>query len=147
MIAIGSRVSRDLEVPGRELAGIRPAMDYLYQRNRWVAAQQGRPSREPAPGREITARGKRVIVVGGGDTGMDCISNAHREQAKSVIMLDVYAQLADGRSDPRYPWPLPPKRTRSHLRARRGRQAPLGHRGHRLRRQGRRASATSTPAR
>ena len=46
VIAIGSRVSRDLEVPGRELAGIHPAMDYLYQRNRWVAAQQGRPSRD-----------------------------------------------------------------------------------------------------
>jgi glutamate synthase (NADPH/NADH) small chain len=111
VIAIGSRVSRDLVVPGRELAGIRPAMDYLYQRNRWVAAEQGRPTREPVPGREITAHGKRVIVVGGGDTGMDCISNAHRERAKSVILLDVYAQLADGRSDPRYPWPLPPKRT------------------------------------
>jgi glutamate synthase (NADPH) small chain len=111
VIAIGSRVSRDLDVPGRALTGIRPAMDYLYQRNRWVAAQQGRPAREVQPGREITARDKRVIVVGGGDTGMDCISNAHREQAKSVVMLDVYAELADGRSDPRYPWPLPPKRT------------------------------------
>ena len=93
MIAIGSRVSRDLDVPGRELDGIHPAMDYLYQRNRWVAAQQGRPTREPEPGRELSARGKRVLVIGGGDTGMDCISNSHREQARSVIMLDVYAQL------------------------------------------------------
>jgi glutamate synthase (NADPH/NADH) small chain len=113
VIAIGSRVSRDIDVPGRELAGVRPAMDYLYQRNRAVARQQGRPARDPQPGREISAAGKRVIVIGGGDTGMDCISNAHRERAKSVIVLDVYADLAYGKADPRYPWPLPPKRTPS----------------------------------
>jgi glutamate synthase (NADPH/NADH) small chain len=113
VIAIGSRVSRDLDAPGRELDGIHFAMDYLYQRNRWVAAQEGRPSRAPAPGTEITAKDKKVIVIGGGDTGMDCISNSHREGARSVIMLDVYAALpADGR-DPRHPWPLPPKRTPS----------------------------------
>jgi glutamate synthase (NADPH/NADH) small chain len=111
VISIGSRVPRELTVPGRELAGIHPAMDYLYQRNRWVAAQQGRPSRAPAPGTEITARDKRVIVIGGGDTGMDCISNSHREQARRVVMLDVYDQLPAGREDARHPWPLPPKRT------------------------------------
>jgi glutamate synthase (NADPH/NADH) small chain len=110
VIAIGSRVSRELDVPGHELGGIHPAMDYLYQRNRWVAAQQGRPSREPEPGGEISAAGKKVLVIGGGDTGMDCISNSHREQARSVVVLDVYAQLPD-RGDPRAPWPLPPKRT------------------------------------
>ncbi len=111
VVAIGSRVSRDLIAPGRELAGIHFAMDYLYQRNRWVAAQEGRPSKPPAPGTEITAAGKRVIVVGGGDTGMDCISNAHREGARSVVMLDVYAELPPDGRDPRHPWPLPAKRT------------------------------------
>jgi glutamate synthase (NADPH/NADH) small chain len=111
VVAIGSRVSRDLDAPGRELGGIHLAMDYLYQRNRWVAAQEGRLFRATEPGTEITAAGKRVIVVGGGDTGMDCISNSHREGARSVIMLDVYAALPEDGDDPRHPWPLPPKRT------------------------------------
>jgi glutamate synthase (NADPH/NADH) small chain len=112
VVSTGSRVHRDLDAPGRELAGIHFAMPYLYQRNRWVAAQEGRPSQPVAPGTEITAAGKRVIVVGGGDTGMDCISNSHREGALNVTMLDVYATLEDGH-DPRHPWPMPPKRTPS----------------------------------
>jgi glutamate synthase (NADPH/NADH) small chain len=111
VIAIGSRVSRDLDAPGRELRGIHFAMDYLYQRNRWVAAQEGRPSRAPEPGTEISAAGKKVIVIGGGDTGMDCISNSHREGAESVVVLDVYAEMPADGPDARHPWPLPPKRT------------------------------------
>jgi glutamate synthase (NADPH) small chain len=109
VIAIGSRVSRDVAAPGRENTGIHFAMDYLYQRNRWVAEHEGRPFRPTDPERVITAAGKKVIVIGGGDTGMDCISNAQREGAESATILDVYAELLD--SDPRHPWPLPPKRT------------------------------------
>jgi glutamate synthase (NADPH) small chain len=111
VVTIGSRVSRDLDAPGRDLKGIHFAMDYLYQRNRWVAAEEGRPFKAPEPGTEISAAGKKVIVIGGGDTGMDCISNSHREGAQSVVMLDVYAQLPENGHDPRHPWPLPPKRT------------------------------------
>jgi glutamate synthase (NADPH/NADH) small chain len=113
VVTIGSRQSRDLNAPGRDLRGIHFAMNYLYQRNRAVAAEQGRPSRPPAPGTEITAAGKQVIVIGGGDTGMDCISNSHREGASKVTMLDVYEELPPDGHDPRHPWPLPPKRTSS----------------------------------
>jgi glutamate synthase (NADPH) small chain len=111
VMAIGSRVHRDLEIPGRELAGVHFAMEYLYQRNRHVARLEGREAPAPAPGEQIVAEGKRVVVVGGGDTGMDCISNALREGASDVLLLDVYPALpADGRPLGT-PWPLPPKRT------------------------------------
>jgi glutamate synthase (NADPH/NADH) small chain len=113
VVAIGSRVHRDLKVPGRELSGVHFAMDYLYQRNRWVAHHQGRVARRPPEGGVITAAGKRVLVIGGGDTGMDCISNANREGAAEVTLLDVYQALPPGGRDERTPWPLPPKRTPS----------------------------------
>ena len=109
VIAIGSRVHRDIEVPGRELGGIHYAMDYLYQRNRAVAAMQGRDWREAE--HPISAEGKRVLVIGGGDTGMDCISNALREGAADVKLLDVYGELPESGRDESVPWPLPPKRT------------------------------------
>ncbi|HYI81421.1 MAG TPA: glutamate synthase subunit beta [Thermoleophilaceae bacterium] len=111
VIAIGSRMPRGLDVPGSELTGVHPAMDYLYQRNRWVARDQGRSTVEPAPGTEISAKGKRVVVVGGGDTGMDCVSNALREGAEDVLMLDVYPELPPSGRLAGTPWPLPPKRT------------------------------------
>jgi glutamate synthase (NADPH) small chain len=111
VVTIGSREQRDLAAVGRDPNGIPFAVDYLYQRNRWVAAQEGRPYRPPEPGTEISAEGKRVIVVGGGDTGMDCISNSNREGARSVVILDVYQELAADGRDARHPWPLPPKRT------------------------------------
>jgi glutamate synthase (NADPH) small chain len=111
VLAIGSRVHRDLDVPGRSLDGVHFAMDYLYQRNRHVALQEGRPARETPPDRAISAAGKRVLVVGGGDTGMDCISNALREGAAEARMLDVYPPLLPSGRPAGTPWPLPPKRT------------------------------------
>ena len=111
IVATGSRVHRDLEVPGRELRGVHFAMEYLYQRNRAVAAMEGRSARPTLPDRVISAAGKRVVVVGGGDTGMDCISNALREGASDVLMLDVYPELLGDGRPANTPWPLPPKRT------------------------------------
>ncbi|HEY2635982.1 MAG TPA: glutamate synthase subunit beta [Solirubrobacteraceae bacterium] len=113
VVSIGSRVSRDLDAPGRNLREIHFAMDYLYQRNRHVARLEGREARDVPAGKEIVAEGKRVVVVGGGDTGMDCISNSLREGALAVEMLDVYQELPPTGHDPRAPWPMPPKRTAS----------------------------------
>ena len=111
VVAIGSRVPRPLDVPGKDLAGVHHAMDYLYGRNRAVARAEGRPARET--GDEISAAGKRVVVVGGGDTGMDCVSNALREGASDVLLLDVYPELPASGRPAGTPWPLPPKRTLS----------------------------------
>jgi glutamate synthase (NADPH/NADH) small chain len=80
VIAVGALAGRDLEVPGRELEGIHLAMDYLTQQNRRVA---GLAVHE----KEITARDKNVIILGGGDTSADCLGNAHREGAASVKVL------------------------------------------------------------
>jgi len=113
VVAIGSRMHRDLDVPGRELAGVHFAMEYLYQRNRFVARQEGRDAPEPAAEERISAAGRRVVVVGGGDTGMDCISNALREGASDVLLLDVYPPLPEDGRPASTPWPLPPKRTLS----------------------------------
>jgi glutamate synthase (NADPH) small chain len=111
VVAIGSRVPRELDVPGRELGGVHVAMDYLYQRNRDVAWQQGRaPEPRLAAGTEITAAGKRLVVIGGGDTGMDCIANAHREGAASVVMVDTYGAPIGSHSRDLAAWPGHPKR-------------------------------------
>ncbi len=96
VLATGSRVPRDLPVPGRQLPGIHFAMDYLYQRNRWVA-------REETP--EITAAGKHVVVIGGGDTGADCVGNALREGAASIVQLELLPEPPAHRPDDRTPWP------------------------------------------
>ena len=81
LLAVGALQGRDLPVPGRELEGVHPAMDYLTQENRRVAA--GDLDRPGA----ITARDKRVVILGGGDTSADCLGNVHREGAASVQVL------------------------------------------------------------
>jgi glutamate synthase (NADPH) small chain len=111
VVATGARVPRDLPVPGRGLAGVHFAMEYLYQRNRGVALAQGRPAPAP-PGQAeaISAAGHHVVVVGGGDTAMDCIGNAHREWPWSVTLLDIYPVPAGPAHRDIVPWPAAPKR-------------------------------------
>jgi glutamate synthase (NADPH/NADH) small chain len=105
VIATGSRVPRDLPVPGRELDGVHFAMEYLYVRNREVAASGG------APG-AITAAGKHVIVIGGGDTGADCVGNSHREGAASVTQIELLGEPPARRPDDLTPWPRWPVKMR-----------------------------------
>jgi glutamate synthase (NADPH/NADH) small chain len=111
VVATGARVPRELPLRGRHLAGVHHAMDYLYARNRWVAARQGRPAR--AMDDPISAEGRHVVVIGGGDTAMDCVGNAHRERAASVTVLDSYAPPGGTRTREIVPWPTAPKRLAS----------------------------------
>jgi glutamate synthase (NADPH/NADH) small chain len=113
VLAIGSRVPRDLPVPGRELDGIHFAMEYLYVRNRWVATESGpAPTTAAPPPRAITAAGKHVIVIGGGDTGADCVGNSLREGAASITQLELLPEPPPRRPDDRTPWPLWPNKMR-----------------------------------
>jgi len=104
VLAVGSRIPRDLPVEGRELAGVHFAMEYLYGRNRGVAGT--------APP-QITAAGKHVIVVGGGDTGADCVASAHREGAASVTQIELLGEPPEHRPDDLTPWPLWPAKLRT----------------------------------
>jgi glutamate synthase (NADPH/NADH) small chain len=114
VLATGSRVPRDLPVPGRELDGVHFAMDYLYQRNRWAAREFGPPPTVDQPGvtQEITAKGKDVVVIGGGDTGADCVGNALREGARSIVQLELLPEPPRKRPDDRTPWPEWPQKYR-----------------------------------
>ncbi len=117
VIATGSRVPRVLEVPGSELAGVHPAMDYLYQRNRWVARQSGaEPVGAPPPpidSEVISAAGKHVVVIGGGDTGADCVANSLREGAASVTQVELVGEPPARRPDDLTPWPRWPVKLRT----------------------------------
>jgi glutamate synthase (NADPH/NADH) small chain len=114
VLATGSRVPRDLPAPGRELQGVHFAMDYLYQRNRWVAREHGpEPTvAQPPLATEITAAGKHVVVIGGGDTGADCVGNSLREGAASIVQLELLPEPPARRPDDRTPWPQWPLKYR-----------------------------------
>ncbi len=92
----GSTHARDLDVPGRELDGVHYAMDYLPQQNRVLAG-------ETIDG-QITAEGKRVIILGGGDTGADCLGTAHRQGAEIVHQFELLPEPPETRPDDN-PWP------------------------------------------
>jgi glutamate synthase (NADPH) small chain len=99
LIATGATVPRDLPIPGRDLLGVHFAMDYLVQQNHVVAGD--------SVGAQITAEGRHVIVIGGGDTGADCIGTAHRQGALSVTNLAIGVQPPAERPD-NQPWPTTP---------------------------------------
>jgi glutamate synthase (NADPH/NADH) small chain len=102
LLTVGAEQARDLDVPGRELAGVHFAMDFLPQQNRRVAGDD-----VPA-GESILATSKHVVILGGGDTGSDCIGTSHRHGAKSVTSLELLPQPPEGRHASE-PWPLSKK--------------------------------------
>jgi len=114
VLATGSRVPRELPVPGRELDGVHFAMEYLYQRNRWAASEFGPQPTTPQPPleKQISAAGKDVVVIGGGDTGADCVGNSLREGARSVVQLELLSEPPRQRPDERTPWPEWPQKYR-----------------------------------
>ncbi len=99
VLCIGARTPRDLAVPGRELAGVHFAMEYLTQQNQRVSG-------DDVPG-QILATGKHVVVIGGGDTGSDCVGTANRQRAASVTQLELMPKPPLVRM-PQNPWPAWP---------------------------------------
>jgi glutamate synthase (NADPH/NADH) small chain len=104
LLAGGAESPRDLNVPGRELRGIHFAMEYLPQQNRQVAGD--------AVAGQILAAGKRVVIIGGGDTGADCLGTAHRQKPASVHQFEIMPMPPLERS-PNTPWPLWPLQLRT----------------------------------
>jgi glutamate synthase (NADPH/NADH) small chain len=109
VLAGGAERPRDLNVPGRELDGVHFAMDYLAQQNRRLA---GDDEAKAAPGGTITAAGRHVVVIGGGDTGSDCVGTAHRQGAVSVVQLEIMPE-PPRREDKALTWPHWPMRLRT----------------------------------
>src|SRR5258705_495959 len=101
LLACGALAARDtMETPGRGLRGIHLAMEHLVESNRVVAGR--------IPSSSITAAGKNVIIIGGGDTAADCLGVAHRQGARSVLQLDQYPVPPEERDESRDPWPTWP---------------------------------------
>ena len=110
VLSTGTPTARDLKAPGRELKGVHLALELLSQQNRVLAGMEF--SKEE----RVTAKGKNVLVIGGGDTGSDCIGTAHRQGAKSVTQIEIMPKPPVGHN-PNTPWPNWPvilKTTSSH---------------------------------
>ena len=99
VLAVGSTIGRELPVPGRELGGIHQAMEFLPQANRIAL---GRHVDD-----QISAKGKHVVIIGGGDTGADCLGTAIRQQPKSIVQLEIMPTPPDERPE-NQPWPTYP---------------------------------------
>lgn len=111
VVATGTPTARDLNVPGRELHGVHFALELLSQQNRILAGVEFKKSEL------VNAKGKDVLVIGGGDTGSDCIGTANRQGCRSVTQIEIMPKPPVGPEDPANPWPLFPrtlKTTSSH---------------------------------
>ncbi len=106
LLANGAMTGRDLSIPGRELKGIHLAMDYLTQQNRRGAGDLIDPNQE------ITAHKKRVVIIGGGDTGSDCLGTCHRQGAREVYQFELLPEPPPQRSE-KTPWPFWPMQLRT----------------------------------
>ncbi len=98
VLCCGTPWARDLQIPGRELGGVHFAVEYLTQQNRRLAGDH------VAPGDIISAEGKRVVIIGGGDTGADCLGTVHRQGARSVHQFELLERPPDVRHEDN-PWP------------------------------------------
>lgn len=103
VVATGTPTARDLKVPGRELKGVYLALELLSQQNRVLAGAEI-PSSE-----RISCAGKDVLVIGGGDTGSDCIGTAHRQGCRNVTQVEIMPKPPVGPDDPANPWPAWPR--------------------------------------
>lgn len=111
VLSTGTPTARDLNIPGRELKGVHLALELLSQQNRVLAGI------EFTEEERVTAKDKDVLVIGGGDTGSDCIGTSHRQGCKSVTQIEIMPKPVEGPEDPQNPWPNWPrtlKTTSSH---------------------------------
>ncbi len=111
VVATGTPTARDLAIPGRDLKGVYFALDMLAQQNQVLAGMEFRRDEL------VNAKGKDVLVIGGGDTGSDCIGTAHRQGCRSVTQIEIMPKPPVGPDDPQNPWPAWPrtlKTTSSH---------------------------------
>ena len=111
VICTGTPTARHLKIPGRELKGVYFALEMLSQQNRVLAGIEYKKEEL------VNAKGKDVLVIGGGDTGSDCIGTAHRQGCKSVTQIEIMPRPVEGPCDPKNPWPEYPrtlKTTSSH---------------------------------
>ena len=110
VVSTGTPVARDINIPGRDLKGVHLALELLGQQNRVLAGM------EFSKDQRVTAKGKDVLVIGGGDTGSDCIGTSHRQGAKSVTQIEIMPQPPVGHNDatPWPNWPVILKTTSSH---------------------------------
>ncbi len=102
LLAGGATAARDLALPGRELKGVHFAMEYLTPQNRRLAGEQ------IPEGAFISAKDKHVVIIGGGDTGADCLGTAHRQQAKDIVQLEILERPPGARTADN-PWPEWPR--------------------------------------